>query len=212
MLTTLLLAAFAYSLGSLSGSLLVGRLLRTDIREHGSGNAGGTNALRILGWRLALAVVVIDIAKGALASGLALRLAPAEGPLSPEALGYLAGLLAVIGHCWPIWHGFRGGKGGATLVGALLALWPLALIPMLATWFLVLGIRGFVGLATITAAWALPAFAAWQGATVGLAFGLAAAALITFTHRGNLSRMVSGTEPCFERARVLRLFRRGPTG
>lgn len=211
MLTTLILAVLAYLLGSLSGSLLVGRLRRVDIRNHGSGNAGGTNALRILGWRLALAVVVIDIAKGALASGLALKLAPVEGPLSPDTLGLLAGLLAVVGHCWPLWHGFRGGKGGATLVGALLVLWPLALVPMLATWFLVLGIRGFVGLATISAAWALPAFAAWLGGTAELAFGLAVGTLITFTHRGNLSRMASGTEPCFERARVLRPGRRGPT-
>lgn len=203
MLMTIALICLAYLLGSISGSLLVGRLRRVDIREHGSGNAGGTNALRILGAKLALAVVAIDVGKGALAVWLAQHLTPSEAPLAPTETAFLAGLLAIVGHCWPLWHGFRGGKGGATLVGALILLWPLALLPVLAVWLLVLGLSGYVSAATILAAWAVPAFAGFNGDPVRLAFGLSAAALILFTHRSNLDRLLASNERRFHRARLL---------
>src|SRR5688572_18436357 len=99
-LASLLLVA-AYLLGSLSGSLLLGRLRGVDIREHGSGNAGGTNALRTLGWRFALGTVLIDIGKGVAAVWLAM----AFGPALPW-LPYAAGFAAVLGHVWPVFHGF----------------------------------------------------------------------------------------------------------
>lgn len=197
----LLLAA--YLIGSLSGSLLLGRLRGVDIRTRGSGNAGGTNALRTLGWRFAVGVVAIDLGKGALAAWLALRWAPAVGPLPPQALAFGAGLLAIAGHCWPLWHGFRGGKGAATLAGALAMLWPLALAPLLAVWVATIGLSGYVGLATVLAVWTLPPLAWWQGDGMALGFGLGAALLIAFTHRGNLARLRAGTEARFERARVL---------
>lgn len=98
---------FGYLLGSVSGSLLLGRRLGVDVREHGSGNAGGTNALRVLGARIALLVVLIDVGKGALAVAVAWVIFPAE----PDWPGAAAGLGAVVGHCFPLWHGFRGGKG-----------------------------------------------------------------------------------------------------
>src|SRR3982750_4175819 len=97
----------AYLLGSLSGSLLLGRFRGVDIRTQGSGNAGGTNALRTQGWKFALGVVVVDVGKGALAAWLALRSAPTDGTLSPYAVALAASLAAVIGHVWPVWHGFR---------------------------------------------------------------------------------------------------------
>ena len=133
---TLILLVIAYLLGSLSGSLLLGRLRGVDIRESGSRNAGGTNALRTQGWKFALGVVVIDIAKGALAAWLALRFAPTGAALSVTGHGYAAAALAVVGHVWPIWHGFRGGKGAATAVGGLLVLWPLVVLALLLAWLL----------------------------------------------------------------------------
>lgn len=208
MLTTMLILVAAYLLGSLSGSLLLGRLRGVDIRAHGSGNAGGTNALRTMGWRFALGVVVIDIGKGALAAWLALRLAPAA-PLPSMTLAYLAGLLATAGHTWPLFFGFRGGKGAATLVGALCVLWPGALIGLLAVWLLVIGVSGYVGLATVLAAAALLPQALLAGDPARFAFALAAFAFIVFTHRANLARLRAGNEARFERARILaRSFRR----
>ena len=144
-------AVFAYALGSLSGSLLLGRRLGFDIREAGSGNAGGTNALRTRGWRFALGVVVIDIGKGALAVWLALLLptTAASPGLYVEALA--CGFAAVLGHVFPVFYGFRGGKGAATVVGTIAVLYPVALPPLLLVWLLVLGSTGYVGLATVLA-------------------------------------------------------------
>lgn len=190
----------AYLLGSLSGSLLLGRLRGVDVRTQGSGNAGGTNAFRTQGARFALGVVAIDLGKGALAAWLAQQLAPAWAWWS---------LLAVMaGHVWPVWHGFRGGKGAAAGVGALLVLWPLAVALLVGLWLLALVASGYVGLATVLAAASLPLWAWWldTGArTVG--FSVAIALFIAFTHRENLRRLWRGKELRFEGARLLRRWR-----
>jgi glycerol-3-phosphate acyltransferase PlsY len=200
------LLAFAYLLGSLSGSLLLGKLRGVDIRTQGSGNAGGTNALRTQGWRFALGTVLIDIGKGALATALAAHWMPA----SAQAWGaYAAALAAVIGHVWPIFHGFRGGKGAATLVGALAVAWPGALPVMLGVWLLCLLSSGYVGLSTVLAAVSLFVLTLLIHAdTARLAFALVIAALIPWTHRSNLARLRAGTESRFERVRLLRRARR----
>lgn len=206
MLSTLAIPLLAYLLGSVSGSLLLGRLRGIDVRQHGSGNAGGTNALRTLGWRLALGVVLIDVGKGALAAGLALWFAPVAQQhwLLPAAV-----LAAVAGHTWPVFHGFRGGKGAATLVGGLAVAWPLALAVLLPVWLLAIGIGGYVGLATMLAALSLVPLALVQGEGGPVGFALLAAGFILYTHRANLQRMREGRESRFERARVLaRLFGR----
>jgi acyl phosphate:glycerol-3-phosphate acyltransferase len=195
----------AYLLGSVSGSLVVGRFRGVDIRELGSGNAGGTNALRTQGWRFALMVVAIDVAKGAIAA--ALGYLPGGDPTPPLSQALACGLAAAIGHVWPLWHGFRGGKGAATLVAAQLVVLPAAVLPPLLVWLAVLGITGYVGLATVCAAAMLPVavllFA--TGATFASLFGyaLAYATLILYTHRANLLRMRRGTEPRFDRARFI---------
>ena len=200
----------AYLLGSLSGSLLLGRLRGVDIRQQGSGNAGGTNAFRTQGLRFALGVVAIDIGKGALAAWLALRYAPVASALSVTAHGYLAAFAAIVGHVWPLWHGLRGGKGAATAVGGLLVLWPFALPPLLMVWIATLVLSGYVGLATVLAALCLPLLAGWSEAgEPRLWFACAAALLIVFTHRGNLARLRAGTESRFARARLLHRLRRG---
>jgi glycerol-3-phosphate acyltransferase PlsY len=187
-----------YLLGSISGSLLLGKLRGVDIRTQGSGNAGGTNAFRTQGALFALGTVLIDIGKGVAA--VALVRAAGGGELAAMA----AALLAVIGHVWPVFHGFRGGKGAATLVGGLLLLWPVALLPLLSVWLLVLLASGYVGLATVLAGLALPAWAlhddrgpAWLG------FAAVVALLLAWTHRSNLQRLRAGTEHRFEKARLL---------
>lgn len=207
---SLALLAAAYAIGSVSGSLTLGRLRGIDIRTQGSGNAGGTNALRTQGARFALGVVAIDIGKGALAAWLALRYAPLNDGLSVTAHGYLAAFAAVLGHVWPVWHGFRGGKGVATLVGGLLVLWPFALPALLLAWGATLVLTGYVGLASVIGALCLPLLAwATDAGAPRLWFSVAAAALVVFTHRGNLARLRAGTESRFARARLLHRWRRG---
>lgn len=194
----------AYLLGSLSGSLLVGRLRGVDIRSQGSGNAGGTNAFRTQGWRFAIGVVVIDIGKGA-ASVLLARWLLADAPELAVAGLFAATLAAVCGHVWPVFHGFRGGKGAATLVGALAVLWPTALPWLLGVWLLVLTTTGYVGLSTVMAGLVLVPLAALDGAwqLERMMFAVLAAGLLVFTHRANLARLRAGNEFRFERARVL---------
>lgn len=197
-MTAALLIVAAYLLGSLSGSLLLGRLRGVDIRNLGSGNAGGTNALRTQGWKFALGTVLVDVGKGVLAAWLALRWGPGEAWLP-----YAAGFAAVLGHVWPAFHGLRGGKGAGTLVGALLVLWPLAVLVLVGTWLLVLTATGYVGLSTVLAvAMLVPLALATEADPVRLAFAVLLALFIVFTHRGNLARLRAGTEARFDRARL----------
>ncbi len=206
MLDLLARALCAYLLGSVNGALLVGRLAGgVDIRTQGSGNAGGTNALRTQGPKFALAVLAIDIAKGWLAArwigGWSLAaLQSADASQAAVALAWspaACAFAAIVGHVWPVFHGFRGGKGVATLVGALGGLAPAWLGGVLGVWLLMMLLFGFVGLASIVAAAALPVLLAWRGEAGGplFAFGLACALLVAWTHRGNLARMRAGTEP-----------------
>lgn len=198
----------AYLLGSLSGSLLLGRLRGVDIRTMGSGNAGGTNALRTQGRMFALGTVLIDVGKGALAAWLARRfLTAAWHPVGD----FACVLAAVAGHVWPVFHGFRGGKGAATLVGGLAIAWPQVLLPLVAVWILCLAISGYVGLSTVLAAVSLVFVGMVIGAdALRLGFAGFAALFVAWTHRGNLQRLRAGTEPRQERMRVLgRLFSRG---
>ena len=201
-------AVLAYLLGSVIGSLVVGRLRGgVDIRELGSGNAGGTNALRTQGKAFALWVMLIDIGKGWWAAGplAQARLSGLASPPQWQAWSAAACAVAVmLGHIYPVWYGFRGGKGVATLLGAVLGAVPRLLLPMLAVWLLTVMFSGYVGLASILAAIALPVLAGRHGGHGPLLlFAAVGAALIVFTHRGNIMRMRAGTEP---RARRLWLF------
>jgi len=209
--------ALAYLLGSLSGSLLIGRLRGVDIRRQGSGNAGGTNAFRTQGWRFAIGVVVIDVGKGAAATWLGLHVgATAPPPLdSAYAQAALCGFAAVVGHCWPVFFGFRGGKGAATAAGVVIVLAPGLILPLLAVWALMLIATGYVGLATIAAAGAFALLGATSffvpdnAAPTLTMFAVAIALLIVFTHCSNIARLVRGEEYRFEKARLLhRLLRR----
>jgi len=208
-------ALLAYLLGSLVGSLLIGKLRGVDIRTMGSGNAGATNMLRNQGKGAALAVLVIDLGKGWVATGVLAPwaipgLEPAPGGMHSLVLA-VCGLTVILGHVYPVWYGFRGGKGFATFIGAVLGI-DLGLVPaMILTWLLAVILTGFVGLASIASAAAVAIAIAVRSSTLGrplLVFGILATLLIIYTHRANISRMLAGKEP---RARRLWLFglRRG---
>jgi acyl phosphate:glycerol-3-phosphate acyltransferase len=204
----------AYLLGSVVGSLVVGRLRGgVDIRKMGSGNAGSTNALRTQGLGFGIWVIIIDVAKGVIAAAAIPRLSiPGVAAASGSQADWLPAACAfasIVGHVFPVWHGFRGGKGVATLVGAYAGLSLILLAPLVASWLAVILVSGFVGLSSIAASIALPVYLLIRdGArfTPLLGFALACAALVTYTHRGNVRRMRAGTEP---RARKLWLFGRG---
>ena len=198
-MTVWLLLAFCYVLGSLSGSLILGKLRGVDIRNMGSGNAGGTNAFRTQGYKFALGVVIIDVGKGLLAAYVAQKLFGNQ-----HGAVYLAVFAAVVGHIWPVFHGFRGGKGAATLVGGLCLVWPQALILLFTVWLLNLMLTGYVGLSTVLAALSLVLSAyLFKGDSVQWQFAIASAILLTYSHRSNLQRTWQGNESRFEKARVL---------
>jgi len=211
----LLKAGTSYLLGSIIGSLLLTQLTGgADIRTLGSGNAGATNALRTRGRKFAFWVLLIDLGKGWIATG---RIAPA--PLALAGLGPVPGLqewsvpvcgiAVMLGHVYPLWFSFRGGKGVATLVGAVLGISVWLLLPMILTWLIAVMLFGFVGLASILGAIALAvAIGARNLGVPLLTFGIVAALLILFTHRSNLARMRAGTENRAQRLWLLRPRRR----
>lgn len=191
----------AYLLGSVSGSILLGRLKKVDIRQQGSGNAGGTNAFRTQGWVFAIGVVIIDIGKGFIAAWWipGLSIGESVSVLDPVALTMLCGFAAVVGHCFPVWHGFRGGKGAATAVGAFIVIEPWFLLPLLLTWLVMLLLSGYVGLATVTAGFSLIPAAWWLNDPLLMMFSVAVAVFLLFTHRDNIRKLKAGTEYRFER-------------
>ena len=199
---------FSYLLGSVVGSLLLGRLRGVDIRQQGSGNAGATNALRTQGKWFALGTALIDFGKGVVAAAL---IAPLDygSPTSPLSLletQMACGFAAAIGHCYPWFYRFKGGKGAGTLFGVVLWLFPWTALLMLLAWLLMLTSTGIVGLSTVVAGLIFPIalylFYGPLGANLA-ALALGAAMFLTFTHRSNLLRWQQGREHRFERARIL---------
>ena len=202
----------SYLAGALNGALIVGKLAGgIDIRTLGSGNAGGTNALRTQGKWFAFRVMVIDVGKGYLSPWILPALALPGVPLDPEVsrtwLALACAGAAVVGHCYPVWFDFKGGKGAATAIGALLAIAPALTFPALVVWCLVLTTTGFVGLATMLAAAVLPVWVALAElpAQRELFWFLVALALfIIYTHRGNIQRLREGRENRLEKAMLWR--------
>lgn len=192
----------SYFIGSLMGAMIVGRLRGgVDIRTMGSGNAGGTNALRTQGIVFALGVVIIDIGKGVIGAGVVPELNipfVAEDPgLSRTWLTVSCAAAAVLGHVWPVYHGFQGGKGAGTYVGTMIVLGPQLIIGILLMWAWILVMSGFVGLATMGAAVAVPAYLAIAVLPEQQAlfiYSVVMAGCIIFWHRSNIQRMRAGTE------------------
>ncbi|MBT8142581.1 MAG: glycerol-3-phosphate 1-O-acyltransferase PlsY [Gammaproteobacteria bacterium] len=204
----------AYLIGSINGSLLIGRLKKIDIRSAGSGNAGGTNALRTQGFMFALGVIIIDIGKAV----LVLTLLPwlmQEFKLwqyiQSEIAVFLAAAAVIVGHCYPVWHGFKGGKGAATLIGVLLVIAPVIVLYLLLLFFTLLILSGYVGPNTVLVALAAPVIFAMRHSAFSQShtfwFLVVTGLFITFTHRENLKRFFNGTENQFDKVRLLhRLF------
>ncbi|HEX5314877.1 MAG TPA: glycerol-3-phosphate 1-O-acyltransferase PlsY [Gammaproteobacteria bacterium] len=191
----------AYLVGALPGGIVLGRLAGVNLREFGSGNAGATNALRARGPAFGVAVFAFDCVKGVIAALLLPRLAAGIFWL-PEACA----AAVVVGHVFPVWFGFRGGKGFATALGAIVVLSPLALAPVAGVWILVLLLSGYVGLATLLSAVAYPIFIAARLALhrpALLAFAIFLALFLIYTHRDNIRRLAAGEEHRFERVRLL---------
>jgi acyl phosphate:glycerol-3-phosphate acyltransferase len=208
----LLKVAASYLLGSILGSLMLGRMTgRGDIREVGSQNPGSTNALRAYGKAFALGVATIDVGKGWIATRIVPAFALPLAPASSEVRAWIpaaCGAAVMLGHAYPVWFGFRGGKAVATFLGAVLGVVPRLALPVLLAWMAVIVLTGFVGLASMSAAVLLPLLVGWTGLATYrplLAFAIFAAVLVLFTHRSNIARMRAGCEP---RARRLWLFGR----
>jgi len=208
--TWLIAVALAYLSGSVPYALLIGLARGVDIREHGSKNVGATNLGRTLGRAYGMAAFALDALKGALpvlAAGGWFGLL-GETDTAPSTSWCWLGVMAaaVIGHVWPVWLGFRGGKGVATGFGAVLALWPFLTLPALAafaTWALTLGVWRIVSVSSVLAALSLPAHvlvqALWRGWPIRLVAPYlivtgAVAGLIVFRHRSNLRRLRRGLE------------------
>ena len=208
----------SYFIGSMMGAMIVGKIRGgIDIRTMGSGNAGGTNALRTQGALFALGVVVVDVGKGVIGAGvvpgLSIPFVPADPEISRTWLTLACAAAAVFGHVWPVYHGFKGGKGAATLIGTLVILAPKLIIGVLLVWGVVLAGTGFVGLATMTAASALPVWLAFtrlpddQPLFIYLAV---MAMFVIYWHRSNIQRMRAGTEN--RNTKVMLIGRKKPTG
>lgn len=193
------LSGAAYLCGSIPFGLLLGKLFgRTDVRKTGSGNIGATNVARSAGLGAGVLTLVLDAAKGALPVWVARHYFPEHATFE-----ILAGLAALVGHCFPIWLKFRGGKGVATAAGVFAVLCPTAAIGALLVFALVVGFWRYVSLASVSAAAAMPLFiyllwAPHYAPPLSITVGsLAAALLIVYKHDGNLQRLVEGTEPKF---------------
>ena len=183
----------AYLVGSVPFALLLARKWgAADLRRIGSGNVGAANALRASGIRAGVLVAILDIGKGAASVALASHFS------SAAAAPALAGFSAIVGHIYPVWLRFRGGKGVATACGVFSVLTPFAVPPSLVLFLLTVWGTKYISLGSVVATVALPSIAYVTGAsTASLATACAAAALIVFRHRSNVVRLIEGTERRF---------------
>jgi glycerol-3-phosphate acyltransferase PlsY len=190
--------AASYLLGAIPTSYLAGRLFRgIDLREHGSRNLGATNLYRVLGWRFAIPVGLFDAAKG-----LVPVLVFAPRVSSSELFALVCGLMAVLGHVFSVFVGFRGGKGVATAAGVMLGLTPAALAVAIAVWAVLVFCTGYVSLGSIAGAAIFPLAVLVldpPSQPLVLWLDIAVAAAIIWLHRGNIKRLLNGTENRFGR-------------
>lgn len=209
LLVTIIL--LSYLIGSIPTSIIVGKLVKgIDIRNYGSGNAGGTNVYRVLGWKYGILVILLDALKGALAVVLVARLHYGDFPFENATpfddftlVQIIAGVAAVIGHIWTIFAGFRGGKGIATALGMLMTIITVDMLFAIGVFIVVVVVSKYISLGSILGAISVPLIlfirenifhADIQGYNVVLPFSIGICILIIYTHRTNLGRIFSGKE------------------
>ena len=200
-------ALISYLIGSVPAGYLAGRIAGIDIRKAGSGNIGATNVLRVLGKRYGYPVFVFDFVKGTAAVEISIFIFnnTHHAEVSRELCAILAGVSSVIGHSYPVWLGFKGGKGVATSFGVVFGLIPLAAVIAVMVWLITFGTTRYVSVASMMAALALPItvlvmlYVKLLSGLALLLFSICLAAIVIWRHRSNLSRLMSGTEPRFER-------------
>jgi glycerol-3-phosphate acyltransferase PlsY len=203
----LLITGFAsYLIGSIPAGYIAGRIVGIDIRTVGSGNIGATNVTRVLGKRYGYPVFIVDFLKGFAAVGMSITIAKRTQPvlIPSELLGVVGAVACVIGHSFPVWLGFKGGKGVAASAGALFGLMPFVALVAVAVWLIIFYLTRYVSVASMTAALAVPItilsmmFLGQTDGTTLLYFSICLAAVVIFRHRSNLSRLVRGAEPRFK--------------
>ena len=207
MFSLVAVAVVSYLVGSLPAGYLAGRLAGIDIRKAGSGNIGATNVLRVLGKRFGYLVFLVDVLKGVAAVKMSIVFIDQNqsAQVSRELCGIIAGVCCVMGHAFPVWLRFRGGKGVATSSGVIFGLMPLAALIMAVVWIITFQTTRYVSVASVAAVLALPiAVGAMlcfkQLDTPALFyFSICLAAIVAFRHRSNFSRLIQGTEPRFQR-------------
>lgn len=209
MLSLIVILVLSYLVGSIPGSVWVGKLLYgIDLRKHGSGNAGATNAFRVMGWKAGVLATVVDLGKGLLAAGV---IATIRLDNLPSGLDFwhietmvrlVAGVAAVVGHMFPVWAKFKGGKGVNTAAGVLFALTPITMFITLGVFAIVLLSSRYVSLASLMAVVAFPSTVAIRKYIFGidaldtslLVISCVMAVGIIYMHRANIKRLLSGTE------------------
>jgi len=199
MINLIIAACLAYLLGSIPSSVWLGKaFLGVDLREHGSGNAGATNAFRVLGKPIGTAVLLFDVCKGY----LAVQLAFLQHQIPPGTENWMLiriglGLLAVTGHIYPVFAGFKGGKGVATMTGVALALHPYAALAAMGVYLLVFLIARISALGSLIAVLTYPVWVIWVFRSDSLSlrlFSLFVLILVLITHRSNILRLIRGEE------------------
>ncbi|HEX2919863.1 MAG TPA: glycerol-3-phosphate 1-O-acyltransferase PlsY [Bacteroidales bacterium] len=190
----------AYLLGSIPAAVWIGRKFHNiDVREHGSGNAGTSNTIRVLGWKTGIPVLIVDMGKGWLATMLPVFFKIAEPGSSTEInLQIVAGLLATFGHVFPVFAGFRGGKGVATVFGALLAIQPLLTASCFGVFLIVFFSTGISSVSSMSAGIAFPLllmFVFDNPSAFFIYFSVFVAIALLITHRKNIGRLIRGEEP-----------------
>ena len=203
----ILLAACSYLLGSIPNGYLAGRLAGVDVRDHGSGNIGATNVLRALGKTYGVAVFILDALKGFAAVWLATTICARylTAHEFSDWCGIFGALFSVLGHTFPVWLKFRGGKGVATSAGAMLALAPIPTLVGLFIWIIVFEVTRYVSVASIAAAVAFPTAVGMMlklhlGSSVPVfCAATSLAMIICWRHRSNVNRLLRGTEQRFTR-------------
>ncbi len=206
-LSILAVAIISYLLGSFPSGFLAGRIAGVDIRQHGSGNIGATNVLRLLGKKYGYAVFFLDAMKGFLAVRLAISFAGhfETARVYSDWFGILAALVCVLGHAFPVWLKFKGGKGVATSAGTMLGLAPVATIVAVFVWIVVFEITRYVSVASVTATVALPTAIGIllrlhiMNSAVIFYSAIVLATVVCWRHRSNFARLVRGTEQRFTR-------------